>query len=299
MPSSASTLPELYALSLHDALPISTSSSRSCSQIRWASPSRGCFESRPPRCAAGSARARRSVRRRRPRGWCFRWSAASSPCCGSSFRSEEHTSELQSPMYLVCRLLLRPSPSSTLFPYTTLFRSPPRRVDRAVRSDGRPHREVASSPGHRDAPPAAPGRAGACGAGVLADGVSDGRLHLPRVVGRPSDRKSTRLNSSHRCISYAVFCFDPPRALRSFPTRRSSDLHLVESIVQSDQMGVPIARLLRVQATEMRRRQRQGAQERAAQASSRMVFPMVGCIFPVLWVVLLGPAIIQVLKSLQ
>jgi tight adherence protein C len=75
--------------------------------------------------------------------------------------------------------------------------------------------------------------------------------------------------------------------------------HLVESIVQSDQMGVPIARLLRVQATEMRRRQRQTAQERAAQASSRMVFPMVGCIFPVLWIVLLGPAIIQILRSLH
>ena len=75
--------------------------------------------------------------------------------------------------------------------------------------------------------------------------------------------------------------------------------HLVESIVQSDQMGVPIARLLRVQATEMRRRQRQLAQERAAQASSRMVFPMVGCIFPVLWIVLLGPAIIQVVGSFR
>jgi tight adherence protein C len=75
--------------------------------------------------------------------------------------------------------------------------------------------------------------------------------------------------------------------------------HLVESIVQSDQMGVPIARLLRVQAMEMRRRQRQTAQERAAQASSRMVFPMVGCIFPVLWIVLLGPAIIQILTSLH
>jgi tight adherence protein C len=75
--------------------------------------------------------------------------------------------------------------------------------------------------------------------------------------------------------------------------------HLVESIVQSDQMGVPIARLLRVQATEMRRRQRQTAQERAAQASSRMVFPMVGCIFPVLWIVLLGPAIIQIVTHLH
>jgi tight adherence protein C len=75
--------------------------------------------------------------------------------------------------------------------------------------------------------------------------------------------------------------------------------HLVESIVQSDQMGVPIARLLRVQATEMRRRQRQTAQERAAQASSRMVFPMVGCIFPVLWIVLLGPAIIQIFNTVH
>src|SRR4029077_17567491 len=75
--------------------------------------------------------------------------------------------------------------------------------------------------------------------------------------------------------------------------------HLVESIVRSDQMGVPIARLLRVQAMGMRRRQRQTAQDRAPQASSRMVFPMVGCIFPVLWIVLLGPAIIQILKSLH
>src|SRR5437762_1901152 len=38
-------------------------------------------------------------------------------------RSEEHTSELQSPMYLVCRLLLPLLPSPPLFPYTTLFRS--------------------------------------------------------------------------------------------------------------------------------------------------------------------------------
>src|SRR5437868_1839223 len=40
-------------------------------------------------------------------------------------RSEEHTSELQSRFDLVCRLLLPPPPRSTLFPYTTLFRSPP------------------------------------------------------------------------------------------------------------------------------------------------------------------------------
>src|SRR5437899_10838254 len=45
--------------------------------------------------------------------------------------------------------------------------------------------------------------------------------------------------------------------------------HLVESTVQSDQMGVPIASLVRVQATEVRRGERQGAQEPARQARSR------------------------------
>src|SRR5437899_2864871 len=39
------------------------------------------------------------------------------------------------------------------------------------------------------------------------------------------DRKSTRLNSSHLGISYAVFCYHAHRDLHSFPTRRSSDLH--------------------------------------------------------------------------
>ena len=75
------------------------------------------------------------------------------------------------------------------------------------------------------------------------------------------------------------------------------ELHqLVESIVQSEQMGVPIARLLRVQARELRKGQRQLAQERAAQASLKMIIPMVGCIFPVLWIILLGPALILILS---
>src|SRR5437867_615448 len=50
-------------------------------------------------------------------------SATSSASAPSTSRSEEHTSELQSPYDLVCRLLLRRPPRSTLFPYTTLFRS--------------------------------------------------------------------------------------------------------------------------------------------------------------------------------
>src|ERR1039458_6792412 len=105
---------------------------------------------------------------------------------GRATRSEEHTSELQSLRHLVCRLL---PPGPTLFPYTTLFRSRP-----ALRcAPRRRGRSVPSTPA---------------------------LCSRSRSAGRP-DRKSTRLNSSHLGISYAVFSH---RDQHSFPTRRSSDL---------------------------------------------------------------------------
>ncbi|HEY6537632.1 MAG TPA: type II secretion system F family protein [Candidatus Dormibacteraeota bacterium] len=63
----------------------------------------------------------------------------------------------------------------------------------------------------------------------------------------------------------------------------------IQALVQSDQLGVGIARVLRIQSEEMRRRRRQKAEAKAQQASLKMLFPMVGCIFPVLFVILLGP----------
>ncbi|HVB76841.1 MAG TPA: type II secretion system F family protein [Candidatus Nitrosotalea sp.] len=82
--------------------------------------------------------------------------------------------------------------------------------------------------------------------------------------------------------------------------RRSGveDLHnFVQAVIQSEQMGVGVARILRLQSDEMRRKRRQRAQEKAAQASLKMMLPMVGCIFPTLWVVLLGPAVLILLKA--
>ena len=82
--------------------------------------------------------------------------------------------------------------------------------------------------------------------------------------------------------------------------RRSgvSELHnLIQAITQSEQMGIGIARSLRVQAAELRRSRRSNAQERAAQASLRMIFPMVGCIFPTIWIILLGPALLGIIKA--
>ncbi len=64
----------------------------------------------------------------------------------------------------------------------------------------------------------------------------------------------------------------------------------VQALVQSEQLGVGIARVLRIQSEDIRRRRRQRAEERAQQASLKMLFPMVGCIFPTLFLVLLGPA---------
>ena len=73
--------------------------------------------------------------------------------------------------------------------------------------------------------------------------------------------------------------------------------NFVQAVIQSEQMGVGIAKILRIQATELRRKRRQRASEQAAQASLKMMLPMVGCIFPTLWIILLGPAILVVMKA--
>ncbi|MGH7777839.1 MAG: type II secretion system F family protein [Candidatus Dormibacterales bacterium] len=78
------------------------------------------------------------------------------------------------------------------------------------------------------------------------------------------------------------------------------DLHnFVQAIIQSEQMGVGVAKILRLQSDEIRRKRRQRASEKAAQASLKMLFPMVGCIFPTLWIVLLGPAVLILVAAMH
>src|SRR5437879_6479191 len=224
MPSSASATSQLHALSLHDALPIYKIADR----------------------GLGPGSAERTVERNMPRRFenglethlvgdgegaelddiSRRFATQGNFRCNrmGGIRSEEHTSELQSPMYLVCRLLLPRPASFTPFPYTTLFRS--------TRS-----RTAAWAP-----VPLSGQSSAICPAGsrmvlkrilsamvkVLSSMTSRaGSPHKAISVATAwaaSDRKSTRLNSSHRCISYAVFCFRDQPASRPFPTRRSSDL---------------------------------------------------------------------------
>src|SRR5256885_7240726 len=92
-------------------------------------------------------------------------------------------------------LMIRRPPRSTLFPYTTLFRSA--RDPPAVHAH------------HRDTGPALRHRAAGHRRRHL------GRGAVLRVHGNRGDRKSTRLNSSHLVISYAVFCLKKKKKLES------------------------------------------------------------------------------------
>ena len=67
------------------------------------------------------------------------------------------------------------------------------------------------------------------------------------------------------------------------------------AIIQADQLGVSMSKILRVQSDQMRTKRRQRAQEKAQQAPVKMMIPMVLLIFPSIWIVLLGPALLTIM----
>jgi tight adherence protein C len=64
----------------------------------------------------------------------------------------------------------------------------------------------------------------------------------------------------------------------------------VAAIIQSEQLGVSMAKVLRIQSDQMRLKRRQAAEEEAHKAPVKMLFPMVLLIFPTILIILLGPA---------
>ena len=74
--------------------------------------------------------------------------------------------------------------------------------------------------------------------------------------------------------------------------------NFVQAIIQSEQLGSGVARILRAQSDEIRTKHLLTAQEKGARASLKMLIPMLGCIFPTLWVIILGPALLLALKYL-
>ncbi|TME33257.1 MAG: type II secretion system F family protein [Chloroflexi bacterium] len=88
-------------------------------------------------------------------------------------------------------------------------------------------------------------------------------------------------------------------ALRDVAKRADSQPinNFIGAIVQAEQLGVPIAKVLQIQSNQLRIERRQRAEEAAAKAPVKMLFPMVGCIFPTIFIVILGPAIVTVMKG--
>jgi len=71
---------------------------------------------------------------------------------------------------------------------------------------------------------------------------------------------------------------------------------LVSMLVQTDRFGTSVADALRVHSETMRTKRRQRAEERAQKLGVKLVFPLVFCLFPSMYVVTLGPAIIKFVR---
>lgn len=71
----------------------------------------------------------------------------------------------------------------------------------------------------------------------------------------------------------------------------------VLAIIQADQLGVSISGVLRIQSVDMRIKRRQLAEEQAHKAPLKMLFPMIFLIFPTIWIVILGPAVLSMMEN--
>ena len=73
---------------------------------------------------------------------------------------------------------------------------------------------------------------------------------------------------------------------------------LVATLVQTDKFGTSVAASLRIHSEVLRTKRRQRAEEAAAKTGVKMVFPLVLCVFPAVWIVTIGPAAIKFVQVL-
>ena len=170
---------------------------------------------------------------------------------------------------------------------------------------------------------------GGCGLGYLLPGMALGRLAKRRQhrirLGLPDaldllvvsveaglgldqaiQRVGTELDFAHPELSeelrliYLELRAGKARidALHNLAERTGVDdiISLVAMLVQTDKFGTSVAQSLRVHSDTVRTKRRQRAEEAAAKTGVKMVFPLVFCIFPAIWVVTIGPAVIKFIE---
>ena len=127
-------------------------------------------------------------------------------------------------------------------------------------------------------------------------------LGFDAAIGRLTEKFKNALSDEFAQVLNEIRLGRPRLEALDDMGRRSGveELHtFIQALIQSEQLGVGIAKVLRIQSEEMRRRRRQRAEEQAAQAPLKMLFPMIGCIFPTLFIVLMGPAVIIIIHTFQ
>jgi tight adherence protein C len=124
-------------------------------------------------------------------------------------------------------------------------------------------------------------------------------LGLDQALLRVSSELATaypELSDELRLINFELRAGKPrAEALRNMADRSGVDdlSSLVTMLIQTDKFGTSVAQSLRVYSETLRTKRRQRAEEAAAKTGVKMVFPLVLCIFPAIWIVTIGPAAIK------
>ena len=129
-------------------------------------------------------------------------------------------------------------------------------------------------------------------------------LGLDQALQRVSDELASvhpELSEDLRLINLEMRAGKPrAEALHNLAARTGVDdlISLVAILVQTDKFGTSVAQALRVYSDVLRTKRRQRAEEAAAKTAVKMVFPLVICIFPAIWIVTIGPAAIKFMEVL-
>jgi tight adherence protein C len=129
-------------------------------------------------------------------------------------------------------------------------------------------------------------------------GLNQALIRVAKEIRHVSELLSTELTVTNFQIRAGI-----PReeALKNLADRTGvPDVRtLVTSMIQTERFGTSIAQSLRVHADTLRLKRKQRAEEAAAKTTIKMVFPLALCVFPALFVVVLGPALIQIYQALS